>query len=143
VAEITAVSLSNPNASDNTSITIPVGLREFDVQAIPPDSQEGHPGNVLTYTLEVSNIGDFKDIYNVEISATWETTAVLTVGPLMPGEYGSLLVLVTIPKDAMQGDWNFALVTLTSQVKPSISHTVKLTSTAVWHRMLIPLAMKN
>jgi hypothetical protein len=143
LTEITATSISNLDAIDTTSITTVVGLRDFDLQPIPPDSQEGHPGEVLTYTLQVSNIGDFKDSYNVVISSTWETTATLTIGPLLPGEDANLIVLVTIPKDAMHGDWDYALVTLNSQIKPSISHSIKLTSTAFWHRMLMPLAMKN
>jgi hypothetical protein len=143
VTEITATSISNPAEMDTTSITTTVGEYLFEVQPIPPDSQEGHPGNVLTYTLWVSNTGDFEDSYNVAISATWETTASLSVGPILPGEGGVLVVVVTIPQDAMQGDWDFAIVTLSSQAKPEISHAVKLTSTAVMYRMLMPLAMKN
>jgi hypothetical protein len=143
LTEITATSMSNLDAIDTTSIITLVGLRDFNLQPISPDSQKGHPGEVLTFTLQVSNIGDFKDSYNVEISATWQTTATLAVGPLLPGEEAELLVLVTIPPDAAQGDWDDALVTLTSQIKPSLSHAVKLTSTTVWHRMLLPLAYKN
>jgi uncharacterized membrane protein len=141
--ELRATSISNPVVFDITTITITVGLRDFDLQTIPPDSQEDHPGNVLTYRLLVSNIGDFKDSYNVEISATWETTAVLSIGPLLPGEDGELVVAVTIPQDAEAGDWDFAVITLSSQIKPSISHSTKLTSTAVWHRTLIPLVFRN
>ena len=141
--EIIATSISNLIVSDITTITTTVGLREFDLQTIPPDSQEDHPGNVLTYTLLVSNTGDFKDSYNVEISATWETTTSLNIGPLLPGENNELVVVVTIPQDAEAGDWDFAVITLSSQVKPLISHSAKLTSTAVWHRMLMPLAMRN
>jgi uncharacterized membrane protein len=143
VTEITATSISNPAEMDTTSITTTVGEYLFEVQPIPPDSQEGHPGNLLTYTLWVSNTGDFEDSYHVEISATWETTASLSVGPILPGENGLLVVVVTIPQDAMQGDWDFAIVTLSSQAKPEISHAVKLTSTAVMYHMLMPLAMKN
>jgi hypothetical protein len=141
--EILATSISNLTVFDVTTITTTVGLRDFDLQTIPPDSQEDHPGNVLTYTLLVSNIGDFKDGYNVEISSTWETTASLSIGPLLPGENNELVVVVTIPQDAEAGDWDFAVITLSSQVKPLISHSAKLTSTAVWHRMLMPLAMRN
>ena len=141
--EIRAISISNPSAFDDTAITITVGLRDFAVQPILPDSQEGHPGKVLTYTLLVSNTGDFKDSYNVEISATWETTASLSIGPLLPGEDFELVVVVTIPLDAEAGDWDYALITLNSQVKPLINHSTNLTSTAVWYRMLMPLALKN
>ncbi|OGO62571.1 MAG: hypothetical protein A2030_11280 [Chloroflexi bacterium RBG_19FT_COMBO_50_10] len=143
VTEITAASISNPAAMDTTIITTTVGLRDFDLLPISPIHQEDHPGNVLTYTLQVSNIGDFVDSYSVEISATWETTASLTFGPLLPGEEGELLVVVTIPQDAVTGDWDDAVVTLSSQAKPSVTHTVNLTSSVVWHRMFMPLALKN
>jgi uncharacterized membrane protein len=144
VTEIIATSISNPAAFDTTSITTTVGEYIFDLQPIPPDSQEGHPGSVLTYTLQVSNMGDFEDSYNVEISATWETTASLTIiGPVLPGEDDEFYVVVTIPQEAMHGDWDSAVLTLTSQAKPSVSHQAMLTSTAVWHRMFMPLSMKN
>jgi len=143
VTEITAASISNPAAFDTTTITTTVGLRDFDLLPISPIQQEDHPGNVLTYTLLVSNIGDFVDSYNVEISATWETTASFTIGPLLPGEEGELLVVVTIPQDAVAEDWDDAVVTLTSQAKPSVTHSATLTSNAIWHRVFMPLALKN
>jgi uncharacterized membrane protein len=143
VTEITATSISNPAEMDATTITTTVGVFDFDFQPVPPDRQEDHPGNVLTYTLLVSNDGDFEDSYDVEITATWETTASLFIGPLLPGEDKELVVTVTIPKYALHGDWDTAVITVTSQAKPEISHQATLTSTAVWHRTLMPLAMKN
>ena len=115
----------------------------MDVNSIPPDYQEGHPGEVLTYTLLVSNIGDFVDSYTVTISATWGTVTPINVGPLLPGEDEEMLVTVEIPQGALHGDWDFAIITLTSQADPRISASVKLTSSAFWHRMLIPLALRN
>ena len=143
ITEITATSMSNPAATDTTTITTRVLGYEFDPQPIPPDAQQGHPGEVLTYTLVVSNIGDFEDSYTVTISATWGTITPIDIGPLLPGEVTTMLVTVQIPPDANHGDWDFAQITLTSQADPRVIHSVKLTSTAYWHRMLIPLSMKN
>jgi uncharacterized membrane protein len=143
VTEISVVSISNPAAFDTTAITTRVLGYEFDFQSIPPDSQEGHPGDELTYALVVSNIGDFEDSYSVTISATWDTVAPFTIGPLQPGEDGELAVEVTIPQDALAGDWDFPILTLTSQADPRVFHLVKLTSIAIWYQTLLPLTFKN
>jgi FG-GAP-like repeat/Bacterial Ig-like domain/Kelch motif len=122
--------------------TTAIGLYDFDHD--PAQSGlTGHPGDVLTYTVQISNIGDFMDSYNIEISTTWQTTYPLTIGPLLPGEDGMLIVVVTIPQDAMMWDQDVAILTITSQGDPLVSHEVTLTSTAIWHRMLMPLALKN
>ena len=47
------------------------------------------------------------------------------------------------PHDALHGDWNDAILTLTSQSDPRVSKAVILTSTAFWHRMLMPVSLKN
>jgi len=143
VTDITAASISNPAEFDTTTITTQVLGYQVDVNPDPPDPQEGHPGEILTYTLWVSNIGDFVDSYTVTISTTWGTVTPISVGPLLPGEETELVVTVEIPQDAMHADWDVATITLTSQADPRVSHSVELTSAAFWHRMLIPLALRN
>ncbi len=143
VTEITAASISNPAEIDTTTITTRVMGYQVDITPDPPDPQTGHPGEVLTYTLQVSNIGDFVDSYTVTISASWGMTTPITVGPLLPGEDTEMLVTVEIPQDALHGDWDEATIMLTSQADPRVSASVKLTSTALWHRTLMPLALRN
>jgi hypothetical protein len=46
-------------------------------------------------------------------------------------------------QDALHGDWDVSTITLTSQSDPRVVHTVKLTSIAFWHRMLIPMSLNN
>jgi uncharacterized membrane protein len=120
-----------------------VGEYDFDLQSLPPDSQAGHPGDMLTYTLAISNIGDFEDNYTVTISATWHTVTPISVGPLQPGEETEMVATVEIPQDALHGDWDMAIITLTSQADLHVIHEVTLTSTAFLHRILIPLALRN
>jgi hypothetical protein len=139
--EITANSISNPAVTDSTTITTVVVA--FEVDVFQPDDQEDHPGRVLTYPLLVTNTGDFEDSYSVEISSTWETTATLTIGRLLPGEDGTLVVLITIPQDVIQGDWDEAVITITSQSRPLVHHHTILKSAAVFHRWFVPLALKN
>jgi hypothetical protein len=138
VTEITASSISNPAVIDTARITTVVVA--FEVDVFQPDDQEDHPGRVLTYPLLVTNTGDFEDSYSVEISSTWETTATLTIGRLLPGENGTLVVLITIPKDVLQGDWDEAVITITSQARPLIHHHTILKTAVVFHRWFVPLA---
>ncbi len=125
------------------SLTVIPSKHNFELMPVTPDNQTGHPGEVLTYTLQVSNTGELEDSYNVEISATWQTSAPLTVGPILPDTSGILVVQVTIPNDAVVGEQDVAVITVTSQANPSISHQLSLTTTAFWHRMFIPITMKN
>jgi uncharacterized membrane protein len=143
VSEIKASSISNPAATDTTLITTTAfSVTDFTLNPSMA-SQEGHPGEVLTYTLLITNIGTFEDSYNIEISATWQTTGPLTLGPLQPDESGVLIVTVTVPQGAMAGDQDDAILTITSQGDQLVSHQVTLTSTAIWYHTLLPLALKN
>jgi hypothetical protein len=71
ITEITATSMSNPSATDTTTITTRVLGYQFDIVPISPLNQSGNPGEVLTYTLQVSNTGDFADTYTLTSSIPW------------------------------------------------------------------------
>ena len=143
ITDITATSMSNPAATDTTTITTRVLGYQVEVNPLSPDSLAGYPGEVLTYTLLVSNIGDYTDSYTVTISATWGTATPISVGPILPGKATEMVVTVEIPQEALHGDWDVATITLTSQADPRISKSIELTSSVPWHRVLIPLSLKN
>ena len=86
---VTATSISNPVVVDTTSITTVVVA--YGVEVSQPEGLEDHPGRLLTYTLAVSNTGDFEDSYWVEISSTWVILSPVSLGPLLPGEMTSWL----------------------------------------------------
>ncbi len=141
---ITAYSVSNPIASDTTSITTTaLGQYLMDLQLISPTEQDGHPGQVLTYTLQVNNLGNIEDSYTVEISAAWETSGPASIGPIPAYGSAELVINVKIPAEAMEKDWDQAVITVSSQSDPLVTTQVTLTSKAVFHRLLMPLAMKN
>ncbi len=144
VAQVTATSISNITAKDSTTLTTTaVGQYLVDLLPVSPIEQSGHPGDMLTYTLQVTNAGDFVDSYAVEINALWDTTGPLSIGPLLPGESAELVIQVSIPGGAMQGASDAALITITSQADPLVTGQATLTSTAVFYRVLVPLAVKN
>ena len=145
IATITLTSQGDPSLSKQATLTSHalVEVHDFSVEILPPDSQEGYPGDLLAYTLVVTNLGNIAERYSLEVSATWETTAAPTIGPLLPGEEAELAVVVTIPLEALAGDQDIAILTIHSNGNPLVSQQVTLTSTAIWHSNYVPLALKN
>jgi hypothetical protein len=90
----------------------------FSTCLLPFESkQEGIPGEILTYTFTLSNLGTAVDNFNIQLSDyTWESTLSDTqIGPLGAGESQDFTVSVTIPTGATAGLSDRAIITATSQ----------------------------
>jgi N-acetylneuraminic acid mutarotase len=92
---------------------------------------EGKPGEVVTYTLAVTNTGDTPDAYSVLVTSTWEAEAPEVVGALDPGESASLVVTVEVPAGAAPDEAGTTMVLVTSQGDPTQSDSASLTTTAL------------
>lgn len=115
-AEISLTSQGNPTQSETASLTTTT-LRRGPV--ISPDSgtARGDPGQTITYTLMVTNVGDIVDTYDITINdAFWPTYAPPTVGPLAPGESTSVDITVSIPLDALADAGDYSSVRFSSQL---------------------------
>ena len=99
---------------------------------LAPESLDdsGAPGEVVAYTLTITNNGTLADTYDIASSASWTTTHPATVGPLEPGESMEVLVEVTVPAVASPDEQDLAMITATSQGDPSQSDQAALTTTA-------------
>jgi hypothetical protein len=91
---------------------------------------EGKPGEVVTYTLAVTNTGDTPDAYSVLVTSTWEAEAPEVVGALDPGESVELQVTVEVPAGAFPDDTDIATVTVTSQGDDNQQDSAAITTTA-------------
>lgn len=118
---------------------------DYAVQLDPPAAaQTGDAGTTVTYTLRLTNSGDCADVLDVIVDALWPTDAPATVGPLPAGEGIDVIVTVTIPAGAADGDQDVATITFTSQGDDGVNAVSVLTTANVpIYRVYLPLVFRN
>jgi uncharacterized membrane protein len=117
------------------------GENKHDVDVeISPDYQENENGGTLTYTVTITNTGDYTDTYDLVKSDTegWPLSLPSSVGPLAPSTSVDVALEVTIPPDAEPCTEDNIIVTAICQdntdVKDNdwcIAHVVALRSVEV------------
>jgi hypothetical protein len=125
---ITATSVNSPTVSTSAMGTTNAVVNPDVTVTTPDDSQSGTPGTILTYTVNITNTGDYTDTFTVDLSGNlWPTTASTnSVGPLGVGESTSIEVYVTVGASGSDS----VTVTLISDLDNNISNSVVLTSTS-------------
>ena len=121
----------NGNWGVSSAVFLDITTPEYGVILTPPSMiTQADPGQTITYTLQVNNIGQFSDYYTIGISATWPTNAPSSIGPIDSGDDGSINIQVTIPITATHGESDLATVTVESQNSPDSIDSAILTTTA-------------
>ncbi|HEY66783.1 MAG TPA: PKD domain-containing protein, partial [Thermoflexia bacterium] len=84
----------------------------------------------VTYTLRVTNTGNCTDAFTVTVSGNVWPTALSTTdtGDLASGAGADVVVTVTIPLAAQCGDFDVAIVTVTSHSNPAVGDSSVLTT---------------
>jgi hypothetical protein len=125
---LTATSVNSPTVSASATGTTNAAVNPDVTVTTPNDSQSGAPGTTLTYTVNVTNTGDYTDTFTVDLSGNlWPTTASTnSVGPLGMGESTTIEVYVTVGASGSDS----VTVTLISDLDNNISNSVVLTSTS-------------
>ena len=91
--------------------------KNYEVVLAPSTAaQSGYPGATVTYTLVLTNAGNYTDTFTLTVGSTAFTTTVTpsSVGPLGQGLSQSVAVTVQIPAGAAPGVSDTAIVTATS-----------------------------
>ncbi len=98
-------------------LTMTVIPTAYDVQLSNDQSQTGAPGELLTYTVTISNLGSKDDIYDLTLKRVQELEGSLSVSfiPLAAGESTTLEVYLTVPKDADEEDYYESVVQAVSR----------------------------
>jgi carboxypeptidase T len=124
---------ANNNWGVPTAIFLTVNAPDYGVLLNPPTADaSGAPGETVVYTLTVNNIGSFDDTYDVTVSSIWDYNSPTTIGPVTAGDSAQLLISITIPPEAMDGEADTATVTVTSQGNDTVSDDSQLTTTAAY-----------
>jgi len=94
------------------------------------DAKQAAPGAVVTYMLTLSNLGNTEDTITVAASGNlWDVNLPTTSFDVAAGATADVTVEVTIPTDALNGD--FDVVTITATSEGGMEVTSELTTTAV------------
>ncbi|HJW90038.1 MAG TPA: M14 family zinc carboxypeptidase [Anaerolineales bacterium] len=142
-ALVTATSQGDPTQIASASVTTKV--KAPFVFSLEPESAAlpGAPEEVVTYTLEVTNLGVESDEYTYNLGEhTWETIVQFPAGPLAPDETALVTVTVAIPPSAEHNASDSLSLTFASVGDPSQTRTATLTTTSVWHILFIPFARR-
>ncbi len=131
---VTATSQADATAYDRAVLTTEVTLITYGLSLQPPTAQSaGNPGDMVTYTLSLTNLGDVADTFTIAgivSGQTWTTAYPAQIGPLAARANAPVTVTVQIPPGANDGAWSQLTLTATSQGDVSQSATSVMTTTA-------------
>jgi subtilisin family serine protease len=134
---VTATSAANPLLSaDAVTNTYTNEVYDFDL-APAVGADIGIAGEVVTFTLTLTNLGNTEDTVNLTAADNlWDVNLPVTSFYLALGASVDVLVEVSIPADAMEGDVD--LVTITATSEGGIIKTSELTTTVAFHKVWMP-----
>ncbi len=110
---------------------------------VEPESQAGTNGQTVTYTLFVTNSGDYTDTYALSVSGnTWATfVSPAQTPPLGPGEVATTWVAVNIPSGPV-GAADTATVRATSGWNAQVYGERALTTTRAGWSLFLPVVLR-
>jgi hypothetical protein len=132
-ATVTARSAVVPSVADNSTLTTTAYAPTYGVSLTPSAAQQdGHPTDVMTYTLTVRNTGERTDTYDLSKAGNaWNTSLPASVGPLAPNSTTQFDVVVQIPAGAVGGSQDVVTVTAASQHDAAQQDSSVLTTKAI------------
>ncbi len=114
-----------------TAIFLSLTTPDFGVYLSPAaGTAQADPGTTVTYNMQVMNVGQNGDAFDISVLSAWDYLAPSSVGYLAPGETFPFDVQVTIPFTATNGESDTAVVSVVSQAHPESQDSSNLDTTA-------------
>jgi len=131
VVTITATSQGDGTTSDSSVLTTWANT-VYGVNMTPTvAAQSGDPGETVTYTLRVTNTGNYTDAFTLSVDgADWTTNFPAPGASLAAGAGMDVIGTVDVPLTAKCGDSDTITVTIASTGSPTKSASSVLTTTA-------------
>jgi N-acetylneuraminic acid mutarotase len=139
VALVTVTSQGDPAAMAQATLTT-TALESYGV-SLAPDSQEQSalPGDVVTYTLQITNSGNVTDTFDLSTTGgEWVVTLPVTPTNLEAGASLEVTVQVLVPVGAADGDQDSVTITAISHGDPTVTAIAELSTTAAWIKVYLP-----
>jgi uncharacterized membrane protein len=126
-ALVTATSQSDSDVNDEATLTTTV-LTVYAVAAGQDESAKALPGTTITYSVAITNLGTVTDTFALTAVGVWTTNVEPTSVMLLPQETAVVLVSTDVPAEAVFGEIDTAVFTITSTTDTSANDSVSLTT---------------
>jgi subtilisin family serine protease len=139
---VTATSQANPMMTAEAEINT-YANSVFDFDLLPASAADhGTPGEVVTYTLTLTNVGNNEDTVSLTTAdELWDVNLPVESFDLALGASFDVIVEVTIPADAVEGE--MYMITITATSGAGVVKTSELTTTVAFERIWIPLILTS
>jgi uncharacterized membrane protein len=142
VVTVTAASAGDMVEDSAVLTTTAVIAVTYGVELTPATAgATGTPGATIMYTLVITNSGNVTDTFTVSGSGAW-THLPQTSFELAPMQSTTVVVHVTVPANAADGQAFVSTITAVSGGDGSATAVATLTTTARWYRVFLPIIVK-
>jgi glucose/arabinose dehydrogenase len=144
VVTVTVTSQGDPTATADAVLTT-AAANVYGLAVSPAaGARTGLRGAIVTYTLQVLNLGNTWDTLDLRVTGHhWDTAVVpAVVGPLAMGANAQAVISVTVPSDAPDEAVDVASIIVASRGDEGVSDTAVLTTTATGYVLFLPVVVR-
>jgi hypothetical protein len=129
---LTAFPLSNPEHVETKTVTVEV-LPKYDVEvSLDENEKKGKPGEILNFQASIRNLGSIEDTYDIHANGGegWNLSLPAESLTVPAEEVGSFNISVTVPLDALPGDYTSFRIQAASRGNQTLTTNVNGTAIA-------------